>query len=249
MNGGVFKKKKVYFSQVSNSALRDNTLSLKAKGLYALIQSYITIEGFTLYKNTLINACKESDTAFENAWNELKDAGYLKQDKFRNKAGHFVYEYELMDEKCPEIAKQTASHHTPKTDGVDNLWDGEAGVYSNTDQKNTDLNNTERETTHRNDKNRSDAPPSFSKDVQDFVTKTYPEAYEKAYGCPHPKLTPIQRYRTEQILSDYLGKADEDGISMLEAQAEEFLSTTKTDGSIRAFAVPETLDILLDRVK
>jgi hypothetical protein len=48
MENGSFRKKKTYFSQVSNEALRDNTLSLKAKGLYALIQSYITIENFTL---------------------------------------------------------------------------------------------------------------------------------------------------------------------------------------------------------
>ena len=36
-DNGSFKGKKVYFSQVSNHAIRDNTLSLKAKGLYSLI--------------------------------------------------------------------------------------------------------------------------------------------------------------------------------------------------------------------
>ena len=50
-NSGTFRKKKIYFSQVSNEALRDENLSLKAKGLYALIQSYITIENFILYKD------------------------------------------------------------------------------------------------------------------------------------------------------------------------------------------------------
>jgi hypothetical protein len=50
---GVFRKKKVYFAQVSNEALRNSKLSLKAKGLYSLIQSYITIENFILYKKVI----------------------------------------------------------------------------------------------------------------------------------------------------------------------------------------------------
>ena len=78
---GLFRKKKVYFKQVSNSALSDNSLSLKAKGLYALIQSYITIEDFTLYKNYLLKQCKEGKDGFQSTWNELIKAGYLVQYK------------------------------------------------------------------------------------------------------------------------------------------------------------------------
>ena len=52
---GYFRKKKINFTMVSNSALDDDTLSLKAQGLYAKIQRYITIEGFKLYKNTDLN--------------------------------------------------------------------------------------------------------------------------------------------------------------------------------------------------
>ncbi|MBO3338971.1 RNA replicase, partial [Clostridium perfringens] len=36
---GQFRKKKIHFTQVSNMALRDPALSLKAKGLYSLINS------------------------------------------------------------------------------------------------------------------------------------------------------------------------------------------------------------------
>ena len=78
---GAFRKKKVYFSQVSNSALRDINLSLKAKGLYLLIQSYITIPDFILWKTTLIKECKEKTDSFNGAWKELKDNGYLIQRK------------------------------------------------------------------------------------------------------------------------------------------------------------------------
>lgn len=47
-NSGAFIKKEVPFAQVSNHALRDDKLSLKAKGLYALIQSYLTLPDLTL---------------------------------------------------------------------------------------------------------------------------------------------------------------------------------------------------------
>lgn len=49
-SGGKFRKKKVNFSMISNEIIRDDTVSLKTKGLYALIQSYITMDDFTLYK-------------------------------------------------------------------------------------------------------------------------------------------------------------------------------------------------------
>lgn len=104
--GGKFRKK-INFAQVSNVALRDKNLSLKAKGLYSLIQSYITMENFDLYKWYLLNQCKEGEKAFESGWNELKDYGYLKQYRIRIKerdeegkvlVNNFIYEYELLDE-------------------------------------------------------------------------------------------------------------------------------------------------------
>jgi|GEM_PF-2682674 Ni,Fe-hydrogenase I large subunit len=143
MSSGAFRKKKVYFSQVSNSALRDNSLSLKAKGLYSIIQSYITIENFTLYKNTLIKACKESKTAFENAWKELKVQGYLKQYKIQSSNGTFYYEYELLDEKKQESPEKITRIQTHKTQVVDNPLHGGTGVYNNTDKTNTESNNTD----------------------------------------------------------------------------------------------------------
>ena len=129
-NNGRFLTKKVNFSQVSNTALRDDRLSLKAKGLYSLIQSYITIENFVLYKNTLRGKCKEGDTSFNNAWKELKQHGYLVQHKNRDGKGNWFYTYELLD--YPEVENR----------GVENSPSGKVGVYNNTDNNNTDLNNT-----------------------------------------------------------------------------------------------------------
>ena len=137
-NGGVFKKKKVKFAQVSNLALRDENLSLKAKGLYSMIQSYITIENFTLYKNTLIKQCKDKEGSFNTAWKELKDNGYLVQEKKRTSNGSFYYEYDLLDEPFT-----TPQFSTPGSSTPGSSTPGKTGVYNNTDLSNTDLSNTD----------------------------------------------------------------------------------------------------------
>ena len=148
METGKFRKKKIYFTQVSNTALRDTNLSLKAKGLYALINSYITLEDFTLYKTTLLKNCAEGKKAFDAAWKELKDAGYLIQYRLQGEKGKFYYEYELLDEpQSTEMAEISQSIHIPKKEVVDNGGSGKRvtakrGIYNNTNLNNTDLNNT-----------------------------------------------------------------------------------------------------------
>lgn len=165
IKSGQFRKKKIYFTQVSNVALRDSSLSLKAKGLYSLIQSYLTIEDFTLYKNTLKKHLKEGEKAFESAWKELKDAAYLIQYRLQDpKTKQFYYEYELLDEPNIELAKKTHNSQNrkkheekkqppknvdrikkaipTKKEGMGNVHSGKVGVYNNTELNNTELNNT-----------------------------------------------------------------------------------------------------------
>ena len=100
-NSGEFRKKKIYFTQASNEIIRDCTVSTKAKGLYLIIQSYITLEDFTLYKNFLKKQCKEKDSAFDSMWKELKALGWLVQYKEKNDKGQYYYEYDLLD-KLPK---------------------------------------------------------------------------------------------------------------------------------------------------
>lgn len=131
---GTFRKK-TNFAAVSNSALKDPKLSLKAKGLYSVIQSYITMPGIELKKSKLRALCQEGEKAFDTIWKELKDAGYLKI--YRSPTGEddqFKYEYELLDvadlsrpalltlNKCGEVVppKNPAGvqiSHTPQKGG------------------------------------------------------------------------------------------------------------------------------------
>ena len=147
MESGRFRKKKINFSMVSNTIIRNENISLKAKGLYALIQSYITIDDFVLYKSFLESKCNEGSRAFDGAWKELKEAGYLKQYKMRQGGKTFYYEYELLDE--PEIECDVDEHLSPLQNvgainvGVQNVGGTKRGDINNTIKNNILNNNTD----------------------------------------------------------------------------------------------------------
>lgn len=160
MPSGAFRKKKTSFAQVSNVALRDETLSLKAKGLLALIESYLSLDNFVLYKQFLINKSKDGETAFRSAWKELKDKGYLIQHKLKDgETKQFYYEYEICnnphDENPPvAITPLAPSSETPHVENplveFPNNSITTSGIstkkkthsYNNTINNNTISNNT-----------------------------------------------------------------------------------------------------------
>lgn len=67
------------FYTVPNSAVQGMNLSLEAKGLYSLIQTCLEDPDFDIghFKQAVQANCKEEDKAFDSAWKELKNAGYL----------------------------------------------------------------------------------------------------------------------------------------------------------------------------
>lgn len=96
MSDGTFRLKKG-FTMMLNDVARSEELSLRAKGLYALIQSYITMPDKEWKKSDFLKKTPEGKCAFESAWKELKSAGYIKQHVYC--MGHaFRSEYELLDE-------------------------------------------------------------------------------------------------------------------------------------------------------
>lgn len=138
-NGRIIKRENKY-TQISNDAIRDECLSLKAIGLYSKINSYLTIPDWDLYKVFLMRKCKEGEDAFDTAWNELKTMGYLVQHKIRDENGKYCYEYELLDElttpRKSTSGKSTSGKSTcGKPPSISNTG------FSNTDFSNTDINN------------------------------------------------------------------------------------------------------------
>lgn len=98
MENSYFKQKRSNFTIVSSNVLKDKDLSLKAKGLFALILTYISIPDFVLYKSYLMDLSSDGTNSFNTAWKELKDAGYLTVEKKSNGKG-FVYIYDIKEER------------------------------------------------------------------------------------------------------------------------------------------------------
>ncbi|WP_061313850.1 hypothetical protein [Clostridium botulinum] len=203
-NNGVFRKKKIYFSQVSNVALRDNNLSLKAKGLYALIQSYITIEDYSLYKTTLQKVCKEGRDAFNGAWKELKDNGYLVQYKLKNNGGTFYYEYDLLDTPEKIEKPQTENPHVETTNGKSTCGKtthGKPGMYNNTDTNNTDINNTNTSSSSRN----QDLEKIFKENICELKKTTKPKFLNFCNKYDYEFINSILEYCAEINIKSYKG--------------------------------------------
>ena len=98
------------YTTISNVFLRDERLSLKAKGFLAMIMSLkddwdFTIEGF-------VKITKEGESAIYTAIKELKDFGYCREEKIR-------------DEKKRIVGNEYTFYEEPKTQSVDNQLDCE----------------------------------------------------------------------------------------------------------------------------
>lgn len=98
LSQGGFLRKRNNFSQVSNTAIDDESLTIEAKGLYTIIQRWITYyESPRLDKEFLRKRCKVGMDKFDRIWKELKVKGYLKQYRVCSGKTRFVYIYELLD--------------------------------------------------------------------------------------------------------------------------------------------------------
>lgn len=80
------------WTKAYNDALRDNRLSLAAKGLYVTICSYIGLPGWRLSKSRLFASSKYS---LNKAWAELKQLGYLHHYFYKADNGSFAHIYDL----------------------------------------------------------------------------------------------------------------------------------------------------------
>lgn len=83
------------FTMSYHHALQDAQLSLPAKGLYLLVQSFAGMPGFALTKAALYRVCGDSRYTFEKAWHELKTTGYLHHFYSIGADGGFCHAYDL----------------------------------------------------------------------------------------------------------------------------------------------------------
>lgn len=117
MAEGFFRSKKG-FTVVQNEITRDVNISLKAKGLYLVIQAYISMPDRKWTKEDFMRLAKEGKKAFDSSWKELKESGYLKV-HIMSDNGRWRTEYELLDE--PEEGPHTLYHNADGKVTSDNL--------------------------------------------------------------------------------------------------------------------------------
>lgn len=84
------------YTTIYNEVLRDSTLSLNAKGLFAVIKSFVGLPDFALSKRRLGYACSDSSYLLNAAWKELKQKGYLQHYFSQAENGAFCHVYNLM---------------------------------------------------------------------------------------------------------------------------------------------------------
>ena len=84
------------YTTIYNEVLRDRTLSLEAKGLFAVIKSFVGLPDFVLSKRRLGYACSDSAYLLNAAWKELKQKGYLQHYFSQAENGAFCHVYNLM---------------------------------------------------------------------------------------------------------------------------------------------------------
>lgn len=84
------------YARVPNGLLNDKNVSLKAKGLFALIES--KPEDWDFSARGLASQAKESVDAISSGLKELEDIGFLKRERYQDKQGHWQVNYHLYDE-------------------------------------------------------------------------------------------------------------------------------------------------------
>ena len=97
MSTRIIRQKSKQFVTISNEVMRDKDLSLKAKGLYALVMSLPDDWDFTLKGICAIS--KENYTAVNSAIKELIDAGYCTRKQARADGRITGYDYIFYDSK------------------------------------------------------------------------------------------------------------------------------------------------------
>lgn len=127
-------KQRTPFTQVPNALLADTTLSLKAKGLYALM--YSKPDGWQFYESALVRESRDGKDAVGSGLDELVKAGWLVRSGGRaDDSGRFTaYDYEL------RVNRGYIVHQSGKPVAENPLRETRDGkpATSNTDPTNTD---------------------------------------------------------------------------------------------------------------
>ena len=96
------------FATVPNELVNSKDISLKAKGLFAYIQS--KPDGWDFSAERIAQQSKEGLPAIMSALKELENFGYLKRDRYIAENGHRLVQYTLFDQPALSIPNDENLH-------------------------------------------------------------------------------------------------------------------------------------------
>lgn len=102
------------YGVIPNSILNDDSLSYKAKGLFAQIQS--KPPGWTFSVERLAKQSADGKASVAAGLKELENAGYLQRIRFSNNKGFVEYEYILSSKRKNEDFENQPFSENPKTE-------------------------------------------------------------------------------------------------------------------------------------
>ena len=101
----------IFHTNISTAVLRDKSISLASKGLFALVSHLMKIPDFVLRPEGIRSFCMEKIKHFSTLWKRFKISGLLKQ--HRHPAGEenrWTYEYEICETPDLETPYLTNYH-------------------------------------------------------------------------------------------------------------------------------------------
>lgn len=139
MEENILKKYVINFTQVSNTVLKDNNLSLEAKGMYAYLFS--KPDGWCFYLSVIQQELKESKAKIRKSIKELVENNYIKRTQIikNGRFGGNIYEFLDVDRlnEIPCAEKPNTEKPNTENDNTNNTY-----IKNNTDIKNnTEINN------------------------------------------------------------------------------------------------------------
>ncbi|TVM03120.1 MAG: hypothetical protein CV087_06845 [Candidatus Brocadia sp. WS118] len=223
MHNRIFRKSKTRnFTQIDNEFLTNPDLSIKAKGLLALMLS--KPNNFRFCDTGLVKESKDGLESVKSALRELTNAGHVLKVRVKDESGKFI-RWETLVFETPELRQNWKTHHSidpdvkiPSIQDTQNMETPPSGksAANNTDFNNTDEKNTSKglfekagKTPEKSLRNRIRAEHSEYLETFEYYWNQYPNPEGKksaAYSWNRTIRTEEDVQRFDKVFNNYLNR-------------------------------------------
>lgn len=242
------------YTQIDNTAVNDNRLSFKARGI--LLYMLSRPDDWQFYEDEISGHSCEGIKSIRAGMNELIACGYVNRTQKREKGQFSKYEYTVTEVPKRHFGENVQNEadftevpfsEVRKTEIA--KWHTTNTEYTKTDKTNKEKNGACAPAHHYNGSSDDEHPMFFSleditkfenadSDIANFM-RWYGRLYKKYKGKNHPRLKKEQISKVHYALLDQYGKDNEcyENITMMQSAAIlYFENVKKCDYNINHFA-------------